>query len=94
MIVVLLLPLTFLRSRLPARSSAPFEHPVCQHFSVRELKGVLSDDCQELLPSKFTGAKPERLLLLAQLPAVHPPVPSHRQTVPESSRVLKGMAST
>lgn len=39
--------------------------------------------CQELFPTKFTGAKLELPLLLPPLPAGPPPTPSHKQTVTE-----------
>lgn len=77
--VVALLPPLLLSRGLPAPFSARFEHPAYQHVSPRRLKGVMFDACQELFPTKFTGAKPERPLALPPLPAGSPPTPSDQQ---------------
>lgn len=81
LVVLLLLPL--LSHGYPPPLLTPFEHPADHPVSVRRLKGVMLDACQELFPTKFTGAKLELPLPLPPLPAGPPPTPSHKQTVTE-----------
>lgn len=47
------------------------------------LEGVMVDACQELFPTKFTGAKSRAAGLPPFSLCGPPPAPSHKQTVPE-----------
>lgn len=51
------------------------------------------DACQELFPTKFTGAKPELPLLLSALPAGSPHLLPQADCSGIVPGVLKGMAS-
>ena len=74
--------ITFTRSPL---SLLPAPRPAHQRVSVRRLEVVGFDTCQELFPTKFSGALPERPRIFLLFLHVRPPTPSQRQTRPEPS---------